>query len=155
MKLRLEIIPIEIYTKSTAASFVTWPYTTASAGWLPICAYVNTLLYYTTKYNSSINQVSLTIRFSLLIFLLLFFDHVLIDKRRASNILDIHTFKGVNCDSDHYLVKATYLYWIFASNENKLNHIRRPNLDNSDVENKPVNSILEKNRRRYLTYAEE
>jgi endonuclease/exonuclease/phosphatase family metal-dependent hydrolase len=31
-------------------------------------------------------------------------DHVLIDKRRHTNILDVRSFKGANCDTDHYLV---------------------------------------------------
>jgi hypothetical protein len=31
-------------------------------------------------------------------------DHVLIDKRRHSNILDVCSFKGADCDTDHYLL---------------------------------------------------
>jgi hypothetical protein len=30
----------------------------------------------------------------------------LIDKRRHSNILDIRSFRGADCDTDHYLVVA-------------------------------------------------
>jgi hypothetical protein len=33
-------------------------------------------------------------------------DHVLIDKRRHSNILDVHSFRGGDCDTDHCLVVA-------------------------------------------------
>jgi hypothetical protein len=33
-------------------------------------------------------------------------DHILIDRRRNSNILDIKSFRGADCDSDHYLVVA-------------------------------------------------
>jgi hypothetical protein len=31
-------------------------------------------------------------------------DHVLIDRRRHSNILDVCSFRGADCDTDHYLV---------------------------------------------------
>jgi hypothetical protein len=33
-------------------------------------------------------------------------DHVLIDKRRHSNILDVGSFRGAECDTDYYLVVA-------------------------------------------------
>jgi hypothetical protein len=33
-------------------------------------------------------------------------DHVLIDKRRHSNILDVRSFRGADCETDHYLIVA-------------------------------------------------
>jgi hypothetical protein len=33
-------------------------------------------------------------------------DHVLTDKRQHSNTLDVCSFRGVDCDTDHYLVVA-------------------------------------------------
>jgi hypothetical protein len=33
-------------------------------------------------------------------------DHILIDRTRHSNILDVRSFRGSDCDTDHYLVVA-------------------------------------------------
>jgi hypothetical protein len=33
-------------------------------------------------------------------------DHVLVDRRQLSNLLDIRSSKGDVCDTDHYLVVA-------------------------------------------------
>ena len=33
-------------------------------------------------------------------------NHILIDRRRQSSILDVHSFRGADCDTDHYLVVA-------------------------------------------------
>jgi hypothetical protein len=33
-------------------------------------------------------------------------DHVLVDRRRQSSILDVQSFRGADCDMDHYLVAA-------------------------------------------------
>ena len=33
-------------------------------------------------------------------------DHILIDRRRQSIILDVRSFRRVDCDTDHYLVVA-------------------------------------------------
>jgi hypothetical protein len=32
--------------------------------------------------------------------------HILIDRRRHSNVLDIRSFRATDCDSNHYLVVA-------------------------------------------------
>jgi hypothetical protein len=33
-------------------------------------------------------------------------DHVLIDKRRHSSILDVRSFRRADCDTNHYLLVA-------------------------------------------------
>jgi hypothetical protein len=48
-------------------------------------------------------------------------DHVLIDKRKHSNILDFHSFKGTDCDTDHYLLVAKLRERILVSKRARQN----------------------------------
>jgi hypothetical protein len=33
-------------------------------------------------------------------------DHILIDRRKHSSILDVRSFRGADCDTEHYLMVA-------------------------------------------------
>jgi hypothetical protein len=33
-------------------------------------------------------------------------DHILIDRRRYSSVLEVRSFRGVDCDTDRYLMVA-------------------------------------------------
>ena len=46
-------------------------------------------------------------------------DHVLVDKRRQSSIIDIRSLRGADCDTDHYLVVATIRERLSLKNEIK------------------------------------
>lgn len=35
-------------------------------------------------------------------------DHIIIDKRHASDVMDIRSYRGADCDTDHYLVVMKY-----------------------------------------------
>jgi hypothetical protein len=47
----------------------------------------------------------------------------LIDKRRHSNILDVLSFRGADCDTDHYLVVAKLRERISVSKRARRNFV--------------------------------
>ncbi|TBT99269.1 hypothetical protein CWI39_2082p0010 [Hamiltosporidium magnivora] len=46
-------------------------------------------------------------------------DHVLIDLRHGSDILDVRTYRGADVDSDNYLVVVDYLKTIYAEKKER------------------------------------
>jgi hypothetical protein len=75
-------------------------------------------------------------------------DHVLIDKRRHSNILDVRYFRGADCDTDHYLVLAKLRERISVSKRARQNFdLERFDLKNlNDVEVKEKYQVEISNR---------
>jgi hypothetical protein len=60
-------------------------------------------------------------------------EHVLIDKRRHSNVLDVRSFRGADYDTDHYLVVAKLRERISVSKRARQNFdLERFNLKNLD-----------------------
>jgi hypothetical protein len=59
----------------------------------------------------------------------------LIDKRRHSNILDVCSFRGADCDTDHYLAVATLRERISVSKRARQKfHLERFDLKKLGVE---------------------
>ena len=48
-------------------------------------------------------------------------NHLLVDNRRQSNIIDVHSLIGANCDTDLYLVVATVQARLTFQKRTKLN----------------------------------
>jgi hypothetical protein len=67
-------------------------------------------------------------------------DHVLIDKSRHSNILDVRSFRGADCDTDLYLVVAKLRQRISVSTRARQKFdLERPDLkklDDTEVKEK-------------------
>ncbi|PNF38233.1 hypothetical protein B7P43_G11852 [Cryptotermes secundus] len=56
-------------------------------------------------------------------------DHVLVEKRFATNILDVRTLRGGNCDSDHYLVQLKYRCKISCQRSKQYEKCKKFNID--------------------------
>jgi hypothetical protein len=48
-------------------------------------------------------------------------DHILIDERRHSSIIDVRSFMAADCDTNHYLVVASAISGIGRGNTSKTN----------------------------------
>jgi hypothetical protein len=68
-------------------------------------------------------------------------DHILVDKQRHSNVLDIRSFRAADCDSDYYLVVAvneqrSQSFHVEGLNLKKLNKIEGKEQFGVDVSNR-------------------
>jgi hypothetical protein len=73
-------------------------------------------------------------------------DHVLINKRRASMITGVHTLRGPNYDSDHYLLRTNIRQRISKVKEGTYRRSRKcdvTKLQNPDIKNKYEKNIAQ------------
>jgi endonuclease/exonuclease/phosphatase family metal-dependent hydrolase len=65
-------------------------------------------------------------------------NHILVDRRRHSSVLDVRSFMAVDCDSDHYLVVAEFRKRLAVNKQRSQRfNIKRFNLKKlNDVEGK-------------------
>jgi hypothetical protein len=75
-------------------------------------------------------------------------DHLLIDARHVSNVLDVRTFRGANIDSDHYLLISKIRSRIsnarktYGSYARKFNSEKLKSPDTSPVYREKLNKYL-------------
>ncbi|PNF19273.1 hypothetical protein B7P43_G07508 [Cryptotermes secundus] len=70
-------------------------------------------------------------------------DHILIDRRLHSSILDVHSFRAADCDTDHYLVVAKVMERVAVSKQTThRDHMERFNFKKlNEVEGKEQNRV--------------
>jgi hypothetical protein len=75
-------------------------------------------------------------------------DHILVDRRRYSNILDVRSYRAADCDTDHYLVVATVRERLVVNKQRSYRfHMERFNLKKlNEVEGKEQYRVEVSNR---------
>jgi hypothetical protein len=75
-------------------------------------------------------------------------DHILVDKQRHSNVLDVQSFRAADCDSDHYLVVAKVKERLAVNKQRSHRfHMKRFNLKNlNEVDGKEQFCVEVSNR---------
>jgi hypothetical protein len=66
-------------------------------------------------------------------------DHILVDRQRHSNVLDVRSFRAADCDSDHYLVVAK-VREILAMNKQRSQRFNKERLNLKKLNNVEVKS---------------
>jgi hypothetical protein len=81
-------------------------------------------------------------------------DHILVDSRRHSNVLDVRLFRAADCDSDHYLVVANVRERLAVDKQKSQRFdMKRFNLKKlNDVEDKEQFRVVVSNRIAALEY---
>jgi hypothetical protein len=81
-------------------------------------------------------------------------DHILVDRQRHSNVLDVRSFRAADCDSDHYLVVVKFRERLEANKQRSHRfHMERFNLKRlNEVEGKEQFRVEVSNRFAALGY---
>jgi hypothetical protein len=81
-------------------------------------------------------------------------DHILVDRRRHSNVLDVRSLRAADCDSDHYLVVAKVKERLAGNKQRSQRcHMERFNLKKlNEVEGKEQFRVEVSNRFAALEY---
>jgi hypothetical protein len=75
-------------------------------------------------------------------------DHILVERRRHSNVVDVRSFRAADCDSDHYLVVGNVRERLAMKKQSSQRfHMERSNLKKiNDVEGKEKFRFEDSNR---------
>jgi hypothetical protein len=78
-------------------------------------------------------------------------DHILVDRRSHSSVLDVQSLRGADCDTDHYLVVAIVRERLVANKQRSQRfHMKRFNLKKlNEVEGKEQCHVEVSNTRRF------
>jgi hypothetical protein len=64
-------------------------------------------------------------------------DHILVDRRRHSSVLDVRSFRAADCDNDHYLVVAKVRERLAVNKQSSQRfNMEKFNLKLNDIEGK-------------------
>jgi hypothetical protein len=88
-------------------------------------------------------------------------DHVMIDGRHASGIIDARSCRGVNCDTDHFLVR--FKYWQRISSYRRIPGARKEKYDVGKLKDEKtlkkyhegIGELLEKAKEQQMSQSEE
>jgi endonuclease/exonuclease/phosphatase family metal-dependent hydrolase len=57
-------------------------------------------------------------------------DHILINTTKKRTVQDVRTLRGLNCDSDHFLIKTIIIQWLITRRRGNIDKRKKWNLDN-------------------------
>jgi hypothetical protein len=55
-------------------------------------------------------------------------DHILVDRRMHSNVLDVRSFRATDCDSNHYLVVVKFRERLTVNKQTERSNLKKLNV---------------------------